>query len=345
MYIVDIVTKLYSTNHINICVSNSLTTDVAQDTFRPKQSGAKCLTVDRFIFGWKSLVESYQEEPQPLQKAILRTYLEVIPRFVRNGPVDMDITIKVRLLQSSNASTVSTEERITVDADSNSWREFDVTESVQQLWPPSLSDANRDIEVTLELRVNCKRNKKVPASFVNPATIPLTQRKRRERHAPLQPLLLVYLSDEEIKRIVRDELRPAESDQAGGDNSTEPRVARAAENSDRPCSIEDFPVNFHSLHLFNVIFPSTYNARRCSGSCSHSTLTRNDHLATNHAKLMASARIISEIKPDVYFPSRPTDPCCVPTKYRPYALLVNTPEGATEYIVYPSMVVDECGCR
>ena len=287
-------------------------------------------------------MEAYQVQPLPLQRVVLRAYLDVIPRFVRDGPVDMDVTIKAKLLHSvsNESSSVVTEDTIAVDLDSDSWKEFDITESFQHLWGPSPEDADHDIQVTIELRVNCQQNKKVPASFVSPATIPLSQKKRRERYSPLQPLLLVYLSDQEIKKIVKNEVSPTESDQA--DNSTEPRFGRSAEKA---CAIEDFPITFHSLHLFDVLAPTTYNARRCSGSCSHSTLARNDHLATNHAKLMASAKIVSQIKPDVYFSSPPSDPCCVPTKYRSYSLIVQTAEGGVEYVVYPSMVVDECGCR
>ena len=295
-------------------------------------------------------MESYQLQPLPLQKAILRAYLDVIPRFLQNGPINVDVTIKAKLfgVANSSAGAVATVQKITVDLNSNSWKEFDITESLQHLWPPVSAD--HEIEVTLELRVDCKQNKKVPGSFVNPATIPISQKRRRERHLPLQPLLLVFLSDEEVKRIVKDELRPAapverpESDY-GGENSTVPRVARSAGAAEKACSIEDFPINFHSLQLINVLFPMTYNARRCSGSCSHSTLTDNDRLATNHAKLMASAKIVSNLKPDVRFTSPPSDPCCVPTKYRPYALLIQPPEGGAEYVVYPSMVVEECGCR
>lgn len=316
-------------------------TDIVQERFRPKPDGAKCLTVNQFIFGWDSLVESYQLQPLPLQKAVLRTYLDVIPRFVQRGAVDMDVTIKANLLHSSNTtSSVVTQERIAVDLNSNSWKEFDITENIQQLWPPTPATADHEIEVTLELRVNCQSNKKVPGSFVSPATIPLSQQKRRERHSPLQPLLLIFLSDEEVKRIVRDEIGPSNAD--GSNSTTESRVARSVDDA---CSIEDFPISFQSLHLDNVLFPNTYNAKRCSGSCSHSTLTKNDHLATNHAKLMASAKIVAKLKPDVYFSSPPTDPCCVPVKYLPYSLIVTTADGGTEYVVYPSMVVDECGCR
>ena len=292
-------------------------------------------------------MESYQLQPLPLQKATLRAYLDVIPRFLRNGPIDMDVTIKAKLfgVENSSIGAMATVQRVTVDLDSNSWKEFDITESLQHLWPPVSAD--HEIEVTLELRVDCKQNKKVPGSFVNPATIPLSQKKRRDRHLPLQPLLLVFLSDEEVKRIVKDELRPSEhmerpESDYGDENSTLPRVARSAEKA---CSFEDFPINFHGLQLTNVLYPVTYNARRCSGSCSHSTLTDNDLLATNHAKLMASAKIVSQLKPDVRFTSPPSDPCCVPTKYHPYALLIQPPEGGAEYVVYPSMVVDECGCR
>ena len=318
--------------------------------YRAKPDGAKCLTVNQFIFTWTSLVQSYQLQPLPLQKATLRAYLDVIPRFLQNGPIDMDVTIKAKLfgVENSSVGAMATVQRIAVDLNSNSWKEFDITESLQHLWPPVSAD--HEIEVTLELRVDCKQNKKVPGSFVNPATIPISQKKRRDRHLPLQPLLLVFLSDEAVKRIVKDELRTAvpverpESDY-GAENSTTQRVARSAVAAEKACSIEHFSINFHNLQLTNVLYPMAYDAKRCSGSCSHSTLTDNDHLATNHGKLMASAKIVSQLKPDVRFPSPPSDPCCVPTKYRPYALLVQPPEGGAKYVVYPSMVVEECGCR
>ena len=255
----------------------------------------------------------------------------------------MDIDIHVRL--SGDLKSVQAGQTTVEVSRSTSWLEMDVTRGIQQLWP--LVSNTHDVEFTLLLTVNCKDVKKVPAIFIDPTEIKLSKAKRRERYSSFQPLFLVFFNDEQVKELARNGTNPADNplDSDMGDiQNLKEHVTRGKRNSKSPCKVDNFPVIFHDLHLFYVAIPFMYDARQCSGSCSHYVLTDQEKLGTNHAKIMASAYAVSKHDPTVGFRNEPREPCCVPTKYSSVALIVVV-DGTLEYVVYPAMRVEECGCR
>ena len=299
------------------------------------------------MFSWQSLAEAQQQKLQLVQKGVLRAYLSVIPRLLaKRNNIPVDITVTAKLHNNPDSSEVfAGEHHLVATLESNGWVELNVTEGLTALWPPRAEDSK--IEFTLTLRVNCKLSKKVPASFVDLTSIPVDQARRRQRHMILQPMLLVFIDDQEMKELIRSEAGPVHVD-----DQTIMIDASLAENSetevrkrstDGSCSTEEFTVNFMDIRLLYVIAPHSYNARRCSGSCSHTFLKRHKNLGTNHAKIMASARLLYTM--ETSFPRPPKEPCCAPVRYSSLSMLIRSPNGDIEYKLYPRMTVEECGCR
>ena len=100
----------------------------------------------------------------------------------------------------------------------------------------------------------------------------------------------LLLSDEDLKTEIKEE---AEPHPLGNNLNIQEREKREG----RGCHLEDYVVNFHNIDLTYVLAPFEYNARRCVGSCSHSVLRYQGHLATNHAKIMASAVALNNYNP------------------------------------------------
>ena len=336
-----------------------LTTDIVEGVYRGKvRPSEKCSVMNRFIFNWKSLAESEQNKVLPVEKAILRAYLKVIPRHLRGNTskVTVQVSSYMNLLERNTSIIEAGEHNLSVTTNSSGWIELNVTKGVRSLWPPVTEES--EIEITVVLRTDCAVTRKVPACFEDPTSIEPSKKKRRRRKLALQPLLLVYLSDETIKEIVRNE-----SKNVSDDGETIKEIVRNEKNvsddgetiittgSDRRkrsdtsmCQVEDFHVSFSDLHLYHIIVPSGYNAKQCKGSCSYAAITTNDFLANNHAKIMASAELLSNIRPSVTFINQPKGPCCVPVKYSSMTLIL--PKGDSfEYVIYPHMIVDACRCR
>lgn len=324
---------------------------MVQSAYRPRPAPlSKCSVQNRFIFSWKSLAQDEVETRLPVQKGILRAYLRPISRLLkRDKTVSVDIEIRVGL-SGNNVSIKAGHTRVEVNTATN-WLEMDVTRGVQQLWPPA--DHNRSLEFNLTLSVNCKKVKKVPGIFIDPTEIELTQLKRRGRYASFQPLFLIFFNDKAVKDLVHNETAALLNNSLNDDSDLDTvreqndpdRVTRGKRATNPPCRSEAFSVIFHELHLYYVAVPFMYNARQCSGSCSHTVLTGQEHLGTNHAKIMASAHLVSTIDPTVGFHQEPQEPCCVPTRYSSMSLVVVDADGTLEYKVYPDMRVEECGCR
>ena len=318
-------------------------TDLLSGVYRAKQrTGSRCTAKNRFIFDWRSIAESEQSKALPVEKAILRVHLKVIPRLLnQNRPTSVNLSVHMNILGRDESLRVPTgEHQLSVTSQSAEWMELNITQGVRSLWPPKLNESV--IEVTILFTVNCQTSKKVPAIFEDPTIVPIHQKKRRQRLSALQPLFLVYLSDEHIKEIVRNETQPNSVEEE--DKSDIAGLQRNKRSTNHQCSMENFYVNFNDLQLHYVLAPSAYNAKQCRGSCSHSTVSINSHLANNHAKIMASAKKLSEIRSDIQFLNAPKGPCCVPTKYSSLTLVI--PKGQSiEYVVYPHMIVEECRCR
>ena len=293
------------------------------------------------MFSWDSLADTQQHL---VQRGVLRAYLEVIPRLLaKQNTIPVDITVTAKLHNDADSSEVlAGRHHLVVTANSSGWVELNVIEGLVALWPHSAEDS--EIEFTITLRVDCKLSKKVPASFMDLTAIPLNQAKRRERHMKLQPMLLIFIDDEELKQLIRSEEVAVHLDgQTVTIDENIKENSRDKRSTDGSCDREDFMVNFNDLRLFYIIAPHSYNARKCSGLCTHNLLKRHTDLGTNHAKIMASAHLIHNQQ--ALFPHPPQQPCCVPIRYSSLSLFIRNPNGSIQVKVYPSMTVEECGCR
>ena len=315
--------------------------DMINKAYRPRpEPPARCVVQNRFVFNWGSIADDQQDQKLPVQKAVIRAYLKPIPRLLKRDPTPVDIDITVGML--GEKSTVEAgRERVDVTT-STSWLELDVTKGVQTLWPTQT--LNHNLEFTINLSVNCKDIKKVPAIFIDPTEIDLSSARRRQRHEPFQPLFLVFFSDAEIKAIVHNETMPISHPvEEYSESFSESNTGEREKRSTPSCTTGDFPVVFSDLHLNYILIPMMYNARQCTGSCSHHVLTTDHQLGTNHANIMAGAYAIFS-DGHTGFRQTPVEPCCVPIRYSSIALIVIV-GNSLEYKVYPAMRVEECGCR
>ncbi len=319
------------------------------DNYRERpQNAQKCSSVYRFVFAWETLVESCEEKMLPVRSAKLRTYLQVIPRLLRTEAVEVDISTAIQPLKCNGTATneriAAGHERILVTRDSNQWLELNITEGIKTLWPPTKDQPH--VEVFVTMTVNCQGQSKVPASLVDPASISLNQPKRRERHKNLQPILLVFVDDEDVRLRVKEdsaEMEP-EMDVLHTENQTLSSNQVERRSSSGACDIEDFWISFTTISLPHFRIPSRYNARKCAGSCHHTTLKRDPGLGNNHAKLMASAHVASQLSGHTLYEEIPSLPCCVPIRYSPVTIIMQTREGWKSQL-FASMTVEECGCR
>lgn len=322
-----------------ICTHHLCTyTDLIEEVYRPKPGNAKCRVVHLFRFNMKSLLEIFHQSNVFLQKGVLRTYLDVIPRYLRQHN-SIPVTISSSFSVSRDNTTLTIfggEEDESITTNSSGWIELNVTQGLMEI--QSLSDLSDIIEVTVTITVDCRSYKKVPLTLVDPSSVPLSQGPRRLRLSKLQPMLLIYLSDENLK----EELKKAAADPMHSGEDLD--VEEIEKRSSSGCHLEDFVINFHNIDLDYVLAPYEYNARRCTGLCSHSVLRYQGNIATNHAKILASAYALRNRNTHTVS-QQLKEPCCVPIRYDPMPLLTLYDYDELNYAVYPAMSVSACGCR
>ena len=276
--------------------------------------------------------------------------------------VELNIFVGGNTTQAPSRSSSAQLQSVNVSSESNGWLELDVTAALSEVWPPTENQTLAEVRLVAE--VDCETFRKVPLNFVNPAEISLERTTRRERHLALQPLLLVFSDDGHVKEQIakgQEEIEMGdETFEVRGAEDFEKRRRRRKRQSpspeDDPCRVEDFTVNFADLGLNNIISPLSANIKRCAGNCSHSALkapSADPNLATNHAKIMASAQILYILQKfqngSSMYAVEPKEPCCVPVEYSPkYLIRQQHTEGtdfAIELKLFPNFVVERCGCR
>lgn len=319
----------------------------------------KCTRISRFVFEWA--IETPLQiitDDFVLSNGLLRPYMQVISRHLTTGaPVEVDLS--VTLNQLGNTSALEDENamlgasaflrKLNVTSGSDGWLELDISEPLREIWPPA--SKTPFLEVILKMEVNCKDQKKVPMTFVNPAEIPVSQETRRERHLELQPLLVVSINDHGIKAKIKEQEEKYKEQMKGSTIETVKRRRRSSDSlNGGACRLENFTITFSDLELDHFIAPAVVDVRRCSGACAHSNLKLNRTLATNHAKLMASARERFN-QPANNLPSNatlyvtePFVPCCVPTNYDAVWLMLEHFSGV-QLNLFADFIVTDCGCR
>lgn len=260
----------------------------------------------------------------------------------RNGPTQVSINTYMKLSGTNSSAVHAGVLELSLTPQSGGWVELNVTKGIKSLWPLPIN--HTEVEVTILTSSAC--HKRASVYFDDPTSISLSQAKRRQRLYALQPLLLVFLSDEVLKEeVMKQQANQNYGDDITVDDSTDEGTApgRRRRSTSDECQVQDFHVSFADLNLQYVLAPAAYNAKKCAGSCSHQTLDQFKNLGNNHAKIMASAAVLEQLNPGT-FASDPKEPCCVPTKYD--SLTILTPhEMSFKYVVYPNMIVQECMCR
>ena len=333
---------------------------------KPTDGGGKCAMISRFIFEWESVANVTHKK---LTEGRIRPYMQVVNRLIgKNKTIDVTFSVSLRLLNrdgtianmtKSSASSTSEErfiiQTVPVTRESNDWLELNVTEAILSVWT-EYDHQPPQIEFTLRMEVDCVEHKKVPIRLINPAEVELSTPVRRQKHTNLQPLLVVFLEDVLVKQKLLMEHLLNEEEAAlvndGADitqegNDTGARRRRFANRE--ACKVKNFTVTFSDLRLHNILSPRFANIGRCSGDCSHGTIKLDRYLATNHAKIVASAKALNDLdefktKNSSMYLETHKDPCCVPTDYKSLFLLLQY-TGAYHQQLFPDFVVSKCGCR
>lgn len=313
----------------------------------------RCSSVSRYVFNWESFAETYQVEPVPVQKGILRVFMQVISRLISEGEhAAVNITAQMNFINCSNYTSnyntsdgvIAGHHMVNVTSNSSGFIELDISQGLQALWPPSTDKS--DVELILKMEVNCADRKKVPITFVNPAEIPLEQVNRRERLLCLQPLLCVYFSDENLKgQLKRDEMETEADGEEGNVADLGEGLDQRRRRSSDGCHRENITVNFQDIGLTNVLSPYSYEVGQCVGSCSHTFLIRNPRIGNNHARVMASAHLVWLLQQEEWMQEDPGEPCCVPITYKPLHLILQHRNHEIELKLFPDFVASKCGCR
>ena len=275
--------------------------------------------------------------------------MQVITRLLADGEAaTLDVAVFMNAFANSSTTTTATlqnatltdQQTIHVLSNLSAWQEINITEGVQSIWPPSADTPL--VEIILRLQVNCDERRKVPVNFINPAEISLEQINRRNKHVRnLEPLMLVFLDNKEVKEKLRKEEEQAEI--VGQEKDITQLEGGRAKRALDGCKLENFTINFAELRLDNILSPHSANIRMCTGSCSHTFIKLNSNTATNHAKMMASTYALHKLNPAEFEGSR--EPCCVPTMYDPLFLLMQHHDQSIELNLYPDFLVKKCGCR
>ena len=316
------------------------------EAYRPNPPNYRCTMQQSLVYSLSALIEEH-DNVLPLSTATFRVYLQGITRLMPKNNEEVSIQVEItaqrtNIARNSTDSVVVATEVITVTPDfEDGWREWNITDNLLLCW--NKTEHFNLLELTAKFsRLNCTRgNKKIPIRIVDPATIPLDQTTRRQRHWPLQPFVLLFLDDEEQRQEIMASMASDTPEDSPVIAIDDERVSKRALPSPT-CVLKNFTVNFADLEMHHIIAPFQYMAKQCSGDCSKSSIRYN--AATNHAKILASAHFKYTYE-NANFHSTPEVPCCVSTRLMPIGLILLTYDSNIMEITYPNMIASECGCR
>lgn len=175
----------------------------------------------------------------------------------------------------------------------------------------------------------------VPLSVADPATIPLEEKKRRQNYLTLQPLVVVYLDEPQVRERMKQLNQQDNFLRLSLGDSSQQHVSKRQAPTAAPesiaCHLENVTISFASVGLYNVIAPLSINVRQCVGQCTISSVAQESFIS-DYARLLASA-----VSPKL--------PCCVPATYERVWLMQLQPEGTLSYQPYDDLVAASCGCQ
>ena len=324
---------------------------------KPTGEGGRCGAISRFVFNWEAVANITH---MALNKSIIRPYVQIIDRLIEAEqiiPVNISVSLRLFKNGSDDASASSDEfhfiQTVDVESKSDGWLELDITHAILSVWTP-YSHQLPIIEITLRMEVDCVRHKKVPFQFANPAEVELSKTFRRGKFTNLQPLLLVFLEDRLVKDKLYTEKKLVEEEKEIARNgnytiAVNETAARQKRSASTLCRKEYFTVNFTELHLEYIIAPPILNISKCAGSCSDYIIAPHPTIATNHARIMASAKSLNDNQGfkspnSTMYGLNHKNPCCVPVEYEARYLTLYY-VGSLHHQLFPEIVVKSCGCR
>lgn len=326
---------------------------------KPSGGGGRCASISKFIFNWEGVANKTQVD---LTQARLRPYMQVKERLINvDEIINVNFSVSLRPLSGPvseldlSSHKFFLVETVEISQNSNMWIELNITETMRHVWtmdeikPPV-------IEVVVRMAVDCINHKKVPIQLINPAEVRLTTPSRRQKYTNLQPLLAVFLEDSNVKKLLMEHSLTKEEGKTGADITEGRSMSVGRKKRSHPlyqdpnvCKMENFTVNFFDLGLGSIVKPLSVNIGRCSGDCSHGTIKLRRLIATNHAKIIATAKVLNDRRgfkstnSSMYSQSH-RNPCCVPTEYNAIFLLIKKPDSFRHQL-YPEFIVSRCGCR
>lgn len=345
---------------------------MVQNNYRQKPNNGKCTLTQKFLFPMNTLINEYSSRSDtsytnnsilPVTMATLRSYIQTVPRHLPEPGKLVVVNVKVltAIIDQTNDSaivndsampaTLAAEESIIVSSDmeDHDWLEINITEGLRNL---SVSRSHEQCSLMVKLIFTldaCEEGyKKIPVMIVDPATIPVEEEERREKHLTVQPMAILYLQEPEVK----EQMKQQQPHHKGGqlnelliDQDSSKRQTREVNNSTfTSCHLEDIDINFYESGMYHILIPSAYNARQCVGQCTSSKL--HDIDATNHARILANSASAHKKDP-TNFVTEPKLPCCVPLTYDTalWLILLDHVYGTISTQAFPQMIATSCGCR
>ncbi len=327
--------------------------------FRPKQArdeGTECGVNGTFFFDWEAVANTTSIA---LNKSILRPYMKVVSQlFKYTKVIPVNISISLRLFSKNmtlgSDSAVDALFRlvktVNVTSESDGWIELDITSSILSMWLPTCKQSPI-IEVAWKMEVDCVSHMNIPIQFVNPAEVALDNTFLRDQYNDLQPLLLVYFVDEDLKQVIKDReklIKEEEEidnrDRSDAENSL-PNLRKKRRVTG--CRLVNYIVDFLDIYMDYILVPRRLNVRRCSGSCNDYYIANAD--ATNHSFILATSKYFSDHRhfrrsDSIMYREEHSWPCCAAIGYRSFyaTMRYNTGHKLT---LYRDGVVTKCGCR
>lgn len=262
-----------------------------------------------------------------VMRALLRPYLQVAVPEALGARLAVNVTVSAKL--SEDETFLATETTLTIGYNSSGWIELDITEGLKRLWSSSTS-SRAELTVTLVV---------INGTVATLASVSVAE-------GELQPLLIIYLSDNVLRQKLIENSASAESNQL-----EDSRSKRSSVTYPEACRIYNYTIQFPDIGLSNILVPYSYNARKCVGLCS-SPYFKGVNDVNNYAVMINSAKAaynalsptVTAALSDEYVPP-PTAPCCVPTGYSSLNTLMQNLDGSVKIEILTDIQVTACGCR
>ena len=335
-------------------------TAVVDNEFRPKQArdeGTECGANGTFIFDWEAVANTTSIA---LNKSILRPYMQVVSQLFRDTnviPVNISISLQLFYKNMTMGSDSAVDalfrlvKTVNVTSESDGWIELDITSSILSMWSPTCKQSPI-IQVTWKMEVDCVSHMNIPIQFVNPAEVELNNTLLREQCNDLQPLLLVYFDDGDLKQVImgREKLIKEEEKIDNRDrNDAESPLSnrRKKRHNNIGCRVVDYMVDFIDIYMPYMVTPARLNIRRCTGSCNEYYIV--SARATNHSSILTAAKYYNDHRyfqrsDSIMYNEQHSWPCCAAIGYRSIYVTIRY-NGSYKLILYRDGVVTKCGCR